>query len=528
MSGKSSTLKFDFRLALVLIIYLILGIFLIKYYRYQINPDGISYISIAQKYLNGDFGDAVNGYWGPLLAWLLAPFLCFSSDALLAGKILSLFTGIAAFIALRALSYRFEMSESTRTTILFSTIPVILSFAFSDLTPDLLLTCMLLFYLTVIFSANYADRINKGILCGVLGGVAYLSKSFAFPFFISHFLIMNVLHYFRSETKQAKKNVARNFLAGAVAFAVISGVWIGLISNKYGELTFGTSGKTTYRAAAVGGRQSLGVHWQGFLEPANATAISVWEDPSYLKAPPQEPMNTGASIKTRLRIVAKHIRIIADIFMNFSSLSIAIGIAYVLLWLRRFNKTTIQTISSEVLYPTVTIALLAGGYSLVWVQARYLWVLCIMSMLMGGYVLGILFQNSFFTKTRKTALLIIFFLSFVVPASQGLKSYANRGKGIYGLSEVLKSRVTPARNIASNTSWAGSLFLSYHLDCKYYGAQKKNISKTELKRQLEKYGIDYYLVWGGAAGDFRFLSNYEEITGGRIPGLWIYSLKESR
>jgi len=216
-----------------------------------------------------------------------------------------------------------------------------------------------------------------------------------------------------------------------------------------------------------------------------------------------------------------------NMFVKFSILSVVVAIAYVLFWLRRFN---IKTMPAEVLFPTVAIVIFAGGYSLITVNARYIWLLFIMLMLMGGYVLGRLrlFESNFFTKTRRTVLLIIFFLSFAIPAYQGLKSYANRGKGIYGLSEVLKSRVTPGRNIASNTSWAGSLFLSYHLDSKYYGVQKKNVSKTELKRQLEKYGIDYYLVWGGAAGDFRFLSNYQEITGGRIPGLRIYGLKKPR
>jgi len=55
--------------------YLILGAILLNFYQYQINPDGISYISIAQKYLRGDYGNAVNGYWSPLFSWLLMPFL---------------------------------------------------------------------------------------------------------------------------------------------------------------------------------------------------------------------------------------------------------------------------------------------------------------------------------------------------------------------------------------------------------------------------------------------------------------------
>ncbi len=508
-----------------LLVYLVAGCLLIKYYRYQINPDGLSYISIAQKYMAGNFHDAVNGWWGPFISWLLIPFLYFTSDALLAGKVLFLLIGLAVIIALWILSYKFEMTESIRKVILIAAVPVVLSFAFSDITPDLLLACMLLFYLGIIFSADYADRINKGIFSGVLGGAAYLSKSFAFPFFISHFFIMNVLWYFRSETRQAKKKVVQNFLAGAVVFALISGMWVGLLSNKYGQLTFGTTGKASYRTKVVPGSQDLAVLWQGFLKPPNETAMSAWEDPSYQEMQDSPSMESWDFVRNQLSFTAGLIGKIAGFFMDVSVLSIGIAIAYVLFWLQRFN---IKTMPAEVLFPTITIAIFAGGYSLIWVRERYLWSLFVLSMLMGGYVLGRLFQNNFFTKTRKAVILIIFFLSFAIPAYQGLKSYANRGRWVHELSRVLERRVTKGSNIAANTNWAGSLFLSYHLDCKYYGAQKKNISRTELKRQLEKYAIDYYLFWGGAAPDLRFLSNYEEITGGRIPGLRIYGLKKPR
>jgi len=511
-------------LVLALLVYLVAGLLLIKYYRYQINPDGISYISIAQKYLNGDFSNALNGYWGPLLSWLLVPFLHLTSDSLLAAKLLTLLTGLVTIIALRALSYRFEMTESIRTVILFSAVPVVLTFAFSDITPDLLLTCILLFYFTVIFGVNYAESTNKDILCGVLGGLAYLSKSFAFPFFIVHFSIMNALVYYRSQTKQARKRVVRNFLTGTVAFALISGLWIGLISNKYGRLTFGVSGKTTYKAYAGPDAPRSGVRL-GFLRPSNETAVSAWEDPSFLEYPPYNPLESWSNFVHQLKVVGGNIHKTAGIFMVFSLLSIVTGIAYLLFWLRRFN---IAKMPAEVLYPTVTIILFVGGYSMVLVEARYIWVLFILLMLMGGYVLARLFQNNFFTKTRRVILLVIFFLSFAVPASHGLRNYAHRGKWVYNLGQALKNVIPAKSKTVSNSNWAGALFLSYHLDCKYYGTQKKNISKIELKRQLAKYNIDYYLFWGGAAADLGFLSNYEEITGGRIPGLRIYGLKNRR
>jgi len=56
--------KVNHRFILALVIYLILGIatrFLLKDYQYPLNPDAISYICISQKYVSGDFSNAING-----------------------------------------------------------------------------------------------------------------------------------------------------------------------------------------------------------------------------------------------------------------------------------------------------------------------------------------------------------------------------------------------------------------------------------------------------------------------------------
>ena len=124
--------------------------------------------------------------------------------------------------------------------------------------------------------------------------------------------------------------------------------------------------------------------------------------------------------------------------------------------------------------------------------------------------------------------MVVFFLSFVIPASQSLKAKVGMGRGIYGLSKALQNVIRPGSHIVSNSSWGASLYMAYYLDCKYYGAQKKDISRAELKRQLEEYKIDYYLAWGGGVTDLGLLSSYREITGGRIPGLRIYGLKGRR
>ena len=73
-------------LLIVLLLYGILGVILLPFYKYQVTVDGISYISSAQKLLRGDFYNAITGHWSPLYSILLVPFLYIGLDPSLAAK----------------------------------------------------------------------------------------------------------------------------------------------------------------------------------------------------------------------------------------------------------------------------------------------------------------------------------------------------------------------------------------------------------------------------------------------------------
>lgn len=179
-------LKKNYVLIFILILYFVFGLFLLNYYQYILNSDGISYISIAQKYMGGDFGNAINGYWGPLLSWLMIPFLYFSSNTLsnlYMTKILSLITGLFTIIGVKLLCDKFRIDGLVQTIFLFSLVPIMLLFSFTVLSPDLLIVSFMVFYLSFIFDDKYSINLKNGFFCGLLGGMAFLSKSYAFVFF---------------------------------------------------------------------------------------------------------------------------------------------------------------------------------------------------------------------------------------------------------------------------------------------------------------------------------------------------------
>jgi hypothetical protein len=77
-----------------------------------------------------------------------------------------------------------------------------------------------------------------------------------------------------------------------------------------------------------------------------------------------------------------------------------------------------------------------------------------------------------------------------------------------------------------------SMFLTYLWKSHYYGTATLNnwssMSDSQLENNLTAYNIDYYLVWGDSNNNSLVLSKYKEITGGKINGLKIYSIKEKQ
>src|SRR3954465_15802580 len=46
--------------------------FIYPHYQYYIDPDGTAYLTISQRYADGEYAKAINGYWSPWSCWLTA------------------------------------------------------------------------------------------------------------------------------------------------------------------------------------------------------------------------------------------------------------------------------------------------------------------------------------------------------------------------------------------------------------------------------------------------------------------------
>jgi hypothetical protein len=83
------------------IAFIILAVFFAWLYRWQINPDSLSYYMVAQKISVGSFNDAINAYWSPLFSWLMVPFILLGFKSLFAIRATQFLILLCFYILLR-------------------------------------------------------------------------------------------------------------------------------------------------------------------------------------------------------------------------------------------------------------------------------------------------------------------------------------------------------------------------------------------------------------------------------------------
>ncbi|MGH9967701.1 MAG: hypothetical protein ACREBG_07675 [Pyrinomonadaceae bacterium] len=411
--------------------YLVLGLLLLKYYHYIIAKDEVNYISIAQKIAAGDFLNAPNAYWNPLLPSLLAVLIVLGVPAALGAKLLCLGIGVFALFSVRSLSYALEMSEGIRKLLLFLLVPILLYFSLAFFTPDLLLVALLSLYFSIILTRNYVELSYAGLLCGALGALSYLAKPYAFSFFLVHFTLFNALYYFRNNQKATRRIVLRQFAFGLVVFFCVTAGWVYLLHRKYHEVTIGISASYNYKIRSAD-LQPLGPPstYSGLVPPRDDKAYSIWEEPYYFykRANSWSPLDSQRSFRQQLKLILDSVENIAIFHLKFSVFSFTIILAAILLCI---NATRKSTSHPELLFMLLTFGLYSAGYALIYSEERYMWPMQILILLMGGHVLHLLLQTGFITDRVKQVLILLFSASFMIHPFLELATRANKGRNVY-------------------------------------------------------------------------------------------------
>ncbi len=514
-------------LTFILVIYLGIGLLLLPVYQFQINPDGISYLNIAENYARGNVREAVNAYWGPLISWLTVPFLRLGVPGQIAVKLVLLGGGAIALGGVWRLLGGFGMTDFRRWATVGAAVPMTLYFALWVITPDLLVAAALLWYLSIPFDLGKKLTFPKALVWGGLGAVAYFAKSFAFPFVFLHFPLSLALRLvFKVETLRES---VRKGAAGFAVFLLASGVWVGCLHAKYRTLTFGSSGRMNH--IWFGPNAPPYPTERGFGAPPTRFVTSAWEDPTDFSAPDWSPLESKANFVFQLRATGKYLKLmVVESLPSFSILApfLLIGLS---LWAAAFRR--ISGNRRAVTLILATIFLYMGGYSLVYVETRHLWLLAFLFLILVPFAcdLGEKEVGSIRgTRIRRLALLAglaTFSISpvpEVVSAVRGADADLTLCRNLFNGASELRRNFGVTGRIASNANWHYSLYLAYFMKSQYLGAARPEASYDQIRNDLTRLKADYFFVWADEKGNFEPVPFGKEITGGSVAGLRIYRL----
>jgi len=207
--------------------------------RERINTDAISYIRIAQYYVNGQTDVMVSGVWSPLLSWLIAPWLLVFDDALLAAH---------AAMAVSVVVFLFGCFCVLRAArlpdiaiVIGIWITAFLSVVWSVLvTPDLLMAGLFCCGTSLLVSDKCATNARTALGTGSVLGAAYLAKAVALP--ASALMIIALAGTKVAVYRTSLRQTIRTTAIIAAGFLIVAGPWIGILSYKYGRLVFSTIG----------------------------------------------------------------------------------------------------------------------------------------------------------------------------------------------------------------------------------------------------------------------------------------------
>ncbi|CAN5631185.1 hypothetical protein BH11BAC1_BH11BAC1_23510 [soil metagenome] len=362
---------------------------LFPYLRFYVdNPDTISYVSIAEKYANADFANAVNGYWSPLISWLLALFLKAGAGEIIAFKWLQLLIGWFAIFNFVKLVLAIVHSKAIRVVLSLTIVPFVLDYSLLHLTPDLLFLSVILFYLRITTEREFFNHRHFGLIAGVLGVLLYFSKSFGLCFFLVHFTFLFLRNYFQTKEYAFKRHLRKNYLQGIVCFVCMSSIWIYLLSDKYRHFTISENAAFNLSrevAAAPGKKNKLPVLSGGLFQPVNNTAVNAWEDPGLATSIiPLHPFSIPQDAAIYRQVLKRNL--LAIYYFDFRRQA---GTAFIIILSAfLFFGRRKRIFTDDYYYSFFTaLILIYGGYALILIHARYIWVCTLFMLLLSGCLL---------------------------------------------------------------------------------------------------------------------------------------------
>jgi hypothetical protein len=250
--------------------------------RHTMLPDGVSYLDVADKYLQQDWTWAINAYWSPLYSWLLAGALYLIRPSPYweypVVHLVNFLIYVVAFVCFEFLLSQFIRYLRERVYenspdgsflppwcwqalgyVLFLWCALVL-ITVEVVTPDMCVAALVFMAAGLLIRIRlHPDNWLNFIFLGLVLGVAYLAKQVMFPL---AFVFLVVAFFSTGHFRKA----APRLLICAVIFLMVCAPFLWALHKTKGRWTFGDTGPLAY--AWIIDDIAPHIHWQG--EPAGS------------------------------------------------------------------------------------------------------------------------------------------------------------------------------------------------------------------------------------------------------------------
>lgn len=460
---------------------------LYPFYQYYVDPDATAYFAVIKRYVAGDMDKAINGYWSPWSIWLTAGLAGVSQLGLMASAVIVNAAGAVLFLFITHSFLKLFNVRNALQWLVELTLVVFLGYAvFGQLFDDLWECFFLLAALRLMLRDDFKSKAWLWLLVGMVGALAYYAKSYAFPFFILNTIVCT---YFIADNKTQWLKVS----AACIVIMIVGVIpWMVALHDKYDIWTISTSGKLNLSWYTVGHP-----YWKEgithLVPPAYDDSPYYWEDAYMVNGATPTAFSSFVMLKMQLlRIpfnILKLIRCMGELSAVFALLFGAM-LAVIL------SKKMRQYFPDKMHVVAISFLIFPSGYVLINFEARYLWYMLPLAMVMGALLLEKLFVHFSDSRWIKPKAYLLFALGFVYFPLWEMKSMYRVGEEDYRVAERMRSLDGSFTAIPlPGIQLRGVERIAYFSDKPFYMVTSREITHEQLLSEMKRYGVKYYLYF---------------------------------
>ncbi|XZF12479.1 hypothetical protein ACTHGU_11860 [Chitinophagaceae bacterium MMS25-I14] len=502
--------------------------FLFPYYRYFVDPDATSYLTIITRYANGDYAKAVNGFWSPLSCWLAALAVKYLGMSPFPAAVLV--NTMAAAKALYFSQRIFQKFYHERFGQWCFGLVLAVFWAhtvYYQLCCDVWQAAFLLGILLLFIRKDFTAKPVLWLVTGIATAVAYFAKTYSFYAVPLMLAVTLGCYYFRKEVSLQKSLTI--FISVLLVQIAACMPWLVLLHDKYGDWSIGYAGKLNM-SWWVAGAQKFRSDIHLLIPPLYPDSTCYFEDPWYAQGVYDHFWDSPAMLARQLIRVAYNLLRWVETANFISPFYFITWLLSILLMLRTATRTLFSR-SQQIMI--LCFLVYPAGFWLLLFDARYIWFTVPLSMAI-GLLLTQRFLFNYFNETVKRLFILVFMLSYLPGAISDLKANFRSGEKEYAIAQQLTQLHIQGPFISNITYGPESpslLQLSYFAHCPVYFTAGSGGMEQALLQDAQRYPVKYFFYRYNGPEDNYVLHDLQgkelpELTHSSIPGLKVFALKQ--